>query len=245
MTVTDETINMRFIDPSHVCMASLELQNNKHYKLDQLDQALNNTTFELSVKDVIKILSRIEDNTTIINAEKDNQGQLLGINFIINSNETNETVKEIQIPAFEYEMRADIPQLKYNDDIPKAKMEIDNIVDSIHEINDYETDTLTISNNGMNILLEATSTRNTRKRIKITKFENIDFQDISEKQYDGTEYIQGKFSMEYLNYLIVGSNAYSEIDLIYGTQMPLSLCYSGKESTDKNLLCILAPRIEE
>lgn len=247
ITVNQDTINMKFMDPSHVCMASLDLRNNKHYKLESLHKELNDKTFELSIKDVSKILSRVEDNTTIVNAETDKGGDLLGINFIIQSNETNETIKEIQIPVFEYEQSANIPEISYDNDIPKTRMEIENIVDSIHEINDYEAETLMITNNGMQMNLVATSKQNERKKIKINKFESIDFEDISEQaQHDGTQTIEATYSMEYMNYLVVKSNAYNQIDIIYDTKLPISLFYGNKETGDAgNLICILAPKVEE
>lgn len=245
ITVNPTGINLKFIDPSHVCIVSLELKNNKHYKLESLHEALLDKTFELSVKDVSKILSRVEDNTTIVNAETDNSGDLIGINFIIQSNETNEIIKEIQIPAFEYEQSANLPQLSYGNEVPKARMEIDNIVDSIHEINDYETETLAITNTGSEINLVATSSQNTRKKIKINKFQHVDFEDVSEKP-DNVKETKAVYSMEYMNYLIVKSNAYKEIDIVYSEKLPISLLYGNRETNENgNLVCILAPKVEE
>lgn len=246
MTVNNDTMNLKFIDPSHVCMANLDLRNNKHYKLESLAKPLNDKTFELSVKDVSKILARVEDNTTTVNAETDKSGELLGINFIITSNDTNEVIKEIQIPAFNYEQNINIPDLGYGNDIPLARMEIENLVDSIHEINDYEADAIKITNSGTQLNFEATSQNNIRKKIKINKFETVDFVDMSEKEHDGTEKIEGFYSMDFLNHLVTESKAYSKVDIRYNDKLPVSFYYINEESNDVgNLVCILAPRVED
>lgn len=245
VVVTNETIQLKFMDPSHVCMATLELKNNKHYKLESLHKILDNKPFELSVKDVTKILSRIEDNTTVINSEVAQDEIIEGINFIITSNETNEIIKEIQIPAFNYEQGINIPDLNYTN-TPHIRMEIDNILDSINEINDYETETLSISTNDDTMLLEATSDTNNRKKIKITKFLQVDFENMNTSLSTQTnEKIKVFYTMDFINDLIVSSNIYPEIDLIFGNKLPISLVYVNRESDDNNLTCILAPKTSE
>lgn len=243
IVVTNETIQLKFVDPSHVCMVILELQNNKHYKLNSLHKILDNKPFELSIKDVTKILSRIDDNTTIINAEVSNDNIILGINFIITSNETNEIIKEIQIPAFNLEQSVNTPNLNY-DTMLHYRMEIDNILDTINEINDYETETLSISTNNDTMLLEATSSVNSRKKIKITKFLQVDFQNMN-TTVETNNNINVFYTMNFINDLIVSSNIYTEIDLIFGNKLPITLVYVNNESSDNNLSCFLAPKIQE
>lgn len=242
ITVTEENIDLRFMDPSHVCMGRLLLENNKHYKLDSLMQSLDGITFELRTKDVMKILSRIEDNTTIINAEVEDN-TILGVNFIVKGNETNTTLKEIQIPAYEYEQNAKINELVYDQNIPKARIEIDNLVNSLAEIKDYDVDVLYLELNQQAMTLTATSTDNVRKKIKINKFDSLDFEDITAVDTDIT--IAAFFTMEYLHNLIVTNPAYKSIDIAFNTDKPLEVTYVDEASQDNNLVCLIAPKLRE
>lgn len=241
ININQKRLTLRFIDPSHVSMSVLELRNNKHYKLDNLVDSLEGKDFELQVKDVDKILSRVEENTTVMSAAVEG-GDLMGINFTINSNETTETIKEIQIPAFDYEMGANLPALSFEKDAPNIRMEVDNIVESLNEINDYETEILQITNDGAVVKLEATSSENNRKRIKINKFESIDFQNLNEGK---TKSVDTVYSMDFLNKIVVSNNAYEKIDVQLDNKMPICFTYVNENAGDSNLICYVAPRTED
>ena len=241
---SNDTIDFKFIEPATSALGHLEFKNGIHAQVKDMAEVMNKKAFELNIRDMIKILSHVKNQLIIMNAEVDQEdGEIMGLNFIIKNKDTNEIDKEIQIPIFQNEQKVDYSSIKYEEGAVNFSIKINDLVDAITEASEYQTDeiTLTVEKRQLDgqilFTMTAVDKDNLRKKIQFTKKNGEDFTLLKNQDPQTTS---AKYNIDFLKSLVVAGADYTDLIVTFQTAAPLTIQYHNQ--ADSNLKCILAPK---
>lgn len=241
-----DKVDFKFIQVTRSVAGHLQFKDKIHINIKSMVDKMSDKAIEVNIKDMLKILSYVKNQIVSINAQfAKSDNDLLGLNFIIKNSATGSKDKEIQIPIFDNEQKVNFNAIKYDDTAINIIIPLSQIVDTISEIYEYETNELTISilndeNNQLIMKLEAFKDDNLRKKITIIKKQGEDFNIVKEQPVNK---IESKFDTLYLKNLLMSGAGYEDLIITLQNNAPMSMVYSNQ--ADSNLRCILAHRSTE
>lgn len=243
---SDETIDFKFIEPALSALGHLVFRNGIHAQVKDMVEVMKNKPFELNIKDMIKILSHVKNQLIVMNAEIDQEdGELIGLNFIVKNKDTNETDKEIQIPIFTNEQKTDFSSIKYTEGAVNFSIKISDFMEAITEASEYQTDEITLSidkrptDGQILFTMVAVDKDNLRKKIQFIKKNGEDFTLLKDQDPQPTK---ATYNIDFLKSLVVSGADYTDLIITFQSKAPLTIQYHNQ--ADSNLTCMLAPKRE-
>ena len=245
-------IHMRFMDKSDVSLTTLDLKEDSQFKVIDCEPIFNEKPFALDVKDFTKMISYVKDQNILLSSEVSPDGELQGFNCLI-QNQEGEIEKEIILPCYINEIKQDTPRLNFGDKEVNIQMDNGMLTKLLNEVNQYNSTTLelsTINRDGSyDLIFNATDDHNARKKIKIIKKSNKDYEIVDGKIVDSS----AMYSLEIIIALLVTTSAYNKVNIRYGEQMPIIITYVSEVANKEeetlertaNLSCFLAPKVEQ
>lgn len=240
-----ETIDFKFIEPALSALGHLQFKNGIHAQVKHIVDQMEKKPFELNIKDMIKILSHVKNQLIVMNAEIAEDGELMGLNFIVKNKDTNEIDKEIQIPIFGNEQRTDFSTIQYGEGAVNFSIKISDMTDAISEASEYQTDEISLvidkrkEDGQITFTMIAVDKDNLRKKIQIIKKNGEDFTLLKDQD---PQFTKATFNIDYMKSLITQGADYTDLIVTFQSKAPLTVQYHN--TADSNLKCILAPKKE-
>ena len=241
-------LHCRFMDASQVALCTLDLTEDSQLKVIDCEQVFHEKPFSLDVKDFLKMVTYVKNQSILLSSEVSDDGELQGLNCLIQDQE-GEIEKEIILPCFINETKQDVPKIKFGENEVNFTIDAQQFKDLITESNEYNSTSLEIeTKNGGDIydmIFTSCDDHNSRKKIKTIKRSNKDFEINDGKICDS----KVMYSLENVTKLVNVTPAYNKINIRFAEKQPIIITYVSEIKEEEalfrtaNLDCYLAPKI--